>query len=204
MNQYDEKYNRNEYYWGVKPSLICLEVLKVFPPEKGIRLIDIGSGEGRNAVFFARNGYDVTAFDLSQKGIEKTQELVKQAGVKIHIFQSNINEFRLSDEYHIIFSTGTLQYIPSEHRSEIMSNYKQYTVPNGINVFSVLVDKPFLAKSPDTGATEHKWISGEILTYYHDWRIEYSIEDIFDCRSSEIPHKHAVNRIIARKIFSTS
>ena len=33
-------------------------------------MLDIGCGEGRNAIFFARNGYDVTAFDLEKDGVE--------------------------------------------------------------------------------------------------------------------------------------
>ena len=56
-NQYDEKYAQPSYYWGVRPSAISFEVLKKLPPDRRVRLLDIGCGEGRNAVFFARNGY---------------------------------------------------------------------------------------------------------------------------------------------------
>lgn len=38
------------------------------PPITPLKLLVIGCGEGRNAVFFARNGYEVSAFDLSTKG----------------------------------------------------------------------------------------------------------------------------------------
>ena len=62
-NQYDEKYNQKSYYWGKLPSAICFEILKIMPPVRSLNLLDIGCGEGRNAVFFARNGYNVTAFD---------------------------------------------------------------------------------------------------------------------------------------------
>lgn len=37
------------------------------------------------------------------------------------------------------------------------------------------------------------------MGYYWDWEILYCTEEIFDCMSSGIPHKHAVNRIIARR-----
>ncbi len=74
-----------------------------------------------------------------------------------------------------------------------------YTSPGGLNVFSVFVKKPFIGKAPDAEKTAYKWISGEILTYYHEWKIEYCTEEIFDCMSSGVPHQHAVNRIIARK-----
>ena len=39
----------------------------------------------------------------------------------------------------------------------------------------------------------------ELMSYYHDWEILFSVEEIFDCMSGGIPHKHAVNRIIARR-----
>jgi len=61
-NAYDRRYNQEAYYWGLRPLLICYEVLKKLPPERPLRLLDIGCGEGRNAIFFARNGYEVTAF----------------------------------------------------------------------------------------------------------------------------------------------
>jgi len=162
MNQYDEKYNQEEYYWGIKPSPMCLKVLELFPPDKYTRLLDIGCGEGRNAVFFARNGYQVTAFDLSKKGVEKTQKLAEKIGVSLKVFQVNINDYRLSENYDILFSSGTLHYVPSSQREEIFDNYKKHTSQNGIHVFSVFVKKPFIIKAPDSESNAHKWISGVI------------------------------------------
>jgi tellurite methyltransferase len=198
-NQYDEKYDQEAYYWGVNPSLSCFEVLKRMPPDHQVRLLVIGCGEGRNAVFFARNGYDVTAFDLSTKGVEKTRQLAGKASVELNVFQADVNEYRLSDEFDVLFSTGVLHCIPEGLRAEVFENYKSFTSPNGLNVFSVFVKKPFIAKAPDSEATAQRWISGELFTYYHDWRIEYCTEEIFDCMSSGVPHQHAVNRIVARK-----
>ena len=61
---YDEKYS-DDYYWCKRPSSSCFKVLKLKPPIEKLKLLVVGSGEGRNAVFFVRNGYNVTAFDLS-------------------------------------------------------------------------------------------------------------------------------------------
>ena len=198
-NPYDKRYDQQEYYWGIRPSPICLDVLKTLHPDKPLKLLDIGCGEGRNAIFFARNGYYVTAFDTSEKGIEKTRRFAEKASVSINLFIADIKEFRLSENFDILFSTGVLHYIPKELRKEVFGNYKKFTNPGGLNVFSVFVHKPFIEKAPDAEMTAHEWLSGELLTYYHDWQIEYCTEEIFDCMSSGVPHKHAVNRIIARK-----
>ena len=199
MNLYDERYDRPGYYWGKTPSATCYRVLQMLPPHRQLRLLDIGCGEGRNAVFFARNGYHVTAFDTSPKGVEKTKQLAVDAGVPIEAFVADINCFRLADPFDVLFSTGVLQYVPAERRKDLFANYRQFTSPGGLNVFSVFVKKPFLGKAPDAEKTAHKWISGELLTYYHDWKVEFCTEEIFDCMSSGVPHQHAVNRIIARR-----
>ena len=43
--------------------------MRIKPPVKPYKVIDIGCGEGKDAVFLARNGYDVTAFDVSEQGL---------------------------------------------------------------------------------------------------------------------------------------
>ena len=53
--------------------------------------------------------------------------------------------------------------------------------------------------APDSEPTAHSYRSGELLTYYWDWEILYFLEEIFDCTSSGVPHRHAVNRIVARQ-----
>jgi len=198
MSLYDERYERSGYYWGKLPSHSCYRVLQMLPPDRPLRLLDIGCGEGRNAVFFARNGYQVTAFDTSPGGIEKTKQLAADAGAPVEAFAADINKFRLTEPFDVLFSTGVLQYVPPGQRKDLFSNYRRYTSPGGLNVFSVFVKKPFIDKAPDAEKTAYKWISGELLTYYHEWKIEYSSEDIFDCMSSGVAHQHAVNRIVAR------
>ena len=197
--KYEEKYNRQEYYWGVVPSKMCLRVLDLLPPSRYLKLLDIGCGEGKDAVFFARNGYDVTAFDISDACIEKTKRLADKAGVNVKVFKADILDFRLNTNYDILFSSGVLHYISSQLRDEIFSNYKQFTNPNGMHVFNVFVKKPFIEPAPDRETTACKWISGELFSYYHDWYIQDCSEIIFDCNSSGIPHKHAMNRVITQK-----
>ena len=66
---YEESYKKDEYFWGIQPSDMCLKVLELSPPTKPLKLLDIGCGEGKDSVFFARCGYYVSAFDISDAGI---------------------------------------------------------------------------------------------------------------------------------------
>jgi len=199
-NQYDQKYASEAFYWGKKPSPVCLKVLEFFPVDRPLRLIDIGCGEGRNAVFFARNGFQVTAFDLATTGVAKTKQLAAEAGVRIETFEADMLKHRLTEPFDVIFCHGCLQYVSPDMRQSLLEHYKQHTNPGGLNVLSAFVKKPFIAKAPDAESTAHKWISGELFTHYHDWRIDLCTETIFDCMSSGIPHRHAMDQLIARKV----
>ena len=196
---YDDKYDSNEFFWGKQPSSMCHRVLQVLPPVGKRTLLDIGCGEGRNAIFFARNVYVVTGFDLSAIGIRKARDWADEFNLSIELFQADLTQYRLQVQYDILFSSGTLQYIPGEKRNELLSHYKEFTRTGGLNAFTVPVQKPFLPPDPDPDENEHPWISGELLTHYHDWNIEYCAEEIIEYSSEGSPCKYAVNRIIAIK-----
>jgi tellurite methyltransferase len=106
----------------------------------------------------------------------------------------------LNNNFDILFSSGVFHYIKPELREDILDNYRQFTNSNGLHIFNVFVIKPFIAPPPENEPTACKWISGELFTHYQDWLIHYSSEVIFDCNSSGIPHKHAMNKMIAQKI----
>ncbi len=198
-SQYDEFYKSEKYYWGIEPSSMCYEVLKLKPPIKPWKVLDIGCGEGKDSVFFARNGCDVTAMDISDIGLEKAEKLANFYHVSINLLKADITNFKLTTEYDIIFSSGVLHYISQELRATIVDNYKEFTAKGGINILNVFVKKPFIKTAPDEESPNTLWKSGELATYYHDWYFHKMNEMTFDCNSSNIPHKHCMDYIIVQK-----
>ncbi|MGB7876271.1 MAG: methyltransferase domain-containing protein [Anaerolineales bacterium] len=194
---YDQRYHGNEYFWGKQPSSTARIFLQKFPPYEGQTLIDIGCGEGRDSIFFARNGYQVTGFDFSAEGVKKSTVWAGELNLSIDFFQADINEYRLEKSYDVVFASGALHYIPKNSRKEIISNYKGFTNPGGVHAFMVPIYKPFIPKNPQDDPLEQDWISGEILTHYHDWKIEFFTEEIQD--DGQSGYKWAFNRLIARE-----
>lgn len=199
---YENVYIQEEFYWGLNPANMCYEILKIMPPNKPYKLLEIGCGEGKDALFFARNGYDVTAFDISQSGVDKANWLAEKFHVNIKAFRADMLEYRVTEPYDIIYSSRSMHHIRSDLREEIIHNYQENTTPYGINAFDIYVAKPFIKSPPDTDTFSFLWKSGEILMMYADWEIWQMEEKIYDCTSSGKSHQHAVNRMIARK-YST-
>ena len=203
LSPYEGEYRSEEYYWGVEPSTMCLKVLELLPPAQQLKLLDIGCGEGKDAVFFARCGYDVSAFDISDAGIEKTKRLADKAQVNVRAFKANLQDYRLDEPYDILYSSGVLHYIKPELRDEIMSNYKLHVADKGVVALHTFVRKPFIQPAPDkkvNSDVDIHWKSGELFTYFYDWYIELCSEYVFDCNSGGMPHKHCANRLFARNI----
>lgn len=198
---YDQKYARPEPYWGRTPSAMCSRVIEIMrpAPDRRLKLLDLGCGEGRNAVHFARHGFEVVGLDLSLIGLEKTRRYAQEMGVRVETIHADIVHCELREIYDVLFSTGTLHYLPPDVRIRRFQNYKDCTSPDGINAFSVFVEKPFIPRAPDAEETAHAYRSGELMGYYWDWEILFSTEEIFDCQSGGVPHRHAVDRIIARR-----
>ncbi len=198
---YERRYQTKENYWQFRPSSMAFKVLELLPPiNRKPKVLEIGSGEGGNAIFLARNGYDVTAFDLAPTGVSKTLENADRAGIFLNAFVADINEYMPVEKYDVIFSSGTLQYLFPEKRKVFIDACKAQTNPQGIHVFHTFVSKPFVEIAPDAEENEFLWSSGELLSLYRDWLTEKFVEEIKSCNSSGVPHRHAHNRIWTRKL----
>ena len=199
---YDRRYTTEGYYWGLMPNRLCYDIMKILPPIKPYRVLDIGCGEGKDAVFFAKCGYEVTAFDQSAQGIEKAKRLAEHNQVEVNLFKADLFDYRPDKEFDIIFSSGVLHFLPATVRQELTGSLKKYTAQNGIHALNVFVNKPFLTRVPDKTREEgkrHSWYSGELFVYYHDWVFHMCREEIFDCNSGGIPHQHCMDTLIAQK-----
>lgn len=203
FTDYEEKYKSDDYYWGVTPNSICYEIMKLRPPVKPYRVLDIGCGEGKDAVFLAKNGYLVTAFDIAETGLEKAKELARKNHVQVDFCKANVNDYVINEDFDIIYSSGVLHYIPLDKRKNFFEGLKKHTNLNGLNVLNVFVSKPFIGLAPDSEEVERQvepWYSGELTNYYHDWLFHTNEEIIFDCNSGGIPHKHCMDIVIAEKM----
>lgn len=196
---YEERYGTEDYYWGTRPNDLCMELLRRNYPTRPLRLLEIGCGEGRDAVFLAKCGYQVTAFDVTETGIEKARRLADIHRVPVQFFRADLRDFRPEENYDIIYSSGVFHHILPEFRKELMECYLEHTVPGGMHAVNVFVEKPFILPPPDPDVDARNWISGELFTYYKDWLIEACREEIFDCNSGNIPHKHCMDTVFARK-----
>ena len=75
---WNDRYGASELIWGKGPNQFLAPLVEDLTPG---RALDVASGEGRNAIWLARQGWDVTAVDFSQTGIDKARTLASDTVV---------------------------------------------------------------------------------------------------------------------------
>lgn len=93
MTDWDARYAEPGWAFGTEPNDFLREQAHHLPPRG--RVLCLAEGEGRNAVWLARLGHDVTAVDLASTGLEKAQRLAAEHGVRITTVCADLAEFAL-------------------------------------------------------------------------------------------------------------
>jgi SAM-dependent methyltransferase len=87
---WDKRYSEEGFAYGIEPNEFFARELRNLNPGK---LLLPAEGEGRNAVFAAQLGWDVTAFDFSKVAQKKALELADHYGVEIKYFEADYSTF---------------------------------------------------------------------------------------------------------------
>ena len=88
---WDERYAGPELVWGAGPNRFVAGELAELPPG---RAIDLGTGEGRNAIWLAERGFTVTAVDFSQVGLARAAGLAAARGVSVDWVHADLLDYR--------------------------------------------------------------------------------------------------------------
>lgn len=94
---WDSRYAGSEYAFGEKPNEFFRETVTGLPPGK---LLMPAEGEGRNAVYAATLGWDVTAIDFSEEAKKKALRLADRMKVKIGYTVEDLLETDYQENYY--------------------------------------------------------------------------------------------------------
>lgn len=141
---WEERYSAKEYAYGKDPNDFLVEQVNQlfgFSNEASFnqdvrsqhrqRVLCLAEGEGRNAVYLAKQGFDVTAVDSSKAGMEKAQKLATENNVSIEAVVSDLSEFEFVPEsYDIVVSIFC--HIPLSLRQNIHKQVVRALKPGGV------------------------------------------------------------------------
>lgn len=169
ISDWDARYAAGEYTSSKEPNKLLVELLPILP--KG-RALDIACGEGRNAIFLAKNGYDVDAVDISGVAIKRGEETAKEGGVNVNFIQADMEKYEIPIEnYNLITNFNYLQ-------RTLVPGIKKGLKKGGAVVFETFTLEQQAIGSPRN--PEFLLKPNELLRLFEDLHIFFYREGIFE------------------------
>ena len=91
--RWDQRYSEPGYAYGTEPNAFLTEVADRLPPGRALSLAE---GEGRNGVFLAERGFEVTGVDSSAVGLAKAQALAAERGVSLTTVPADLAHYTIA------------------------------------------------------------------------------------------------------------
>ncbi len=137
VERWDERYAGHEYLWDVQPNRFVERHLRDLEPGTAV---DLAAGEGRNAVWLARQGWSVTAVDFSQAGLDKTARLARDNGVAERIIAVNADALAWAPAEPVDLVVIAYLQLPPEQVRTALEHAATWLRPGG-HVFVVAHDR---------------------------------------------------------------
>lgn len=167
---YLEFYCKPEDYFPKKynSNPVHSEVLEAMDTVKPCKALDLGCGQGRNALFLAQHGFDVTAVDQNELSLEILHSIVEQEDLEMLVGTYDINSASIGQIYDFIVSTVVLMFLQADRIPAIIQNMQEQTSIGGYNLIVCAMDTedyPCSVHFPFT------FKEGELANYYKDWEL---------------------------------
>ncbi|RAJ08702.1 methyltransferase family protein [Chitinophaga skermanii] len=201
LNKWNERYENDDYAYGLQPNEYLAEQLAKWPVGK---ILFPAEGEGRNAVFAAQLGWEVSAFDISQAGQQKAQALA--AAKNVHI------DYQVGELQHLDYAPNSFDAIalifahfPASIKSSLHKMLVTLLKPGGIVIFEAFSKNHLAYLEKDEKVGGPKDIASlfsieEIQADFKNFTFDILQEAIITLREGTFHNgQGAVIRFIARK-----
>ena len=125
---WNRRYEARELIWSATANRFLVEEAAGLVPG---RALDLGAGEGRNAVWLAEQGWEVTAVDFSEVGLAKGGRLAGERGVRARWVAADLREY---DPEADAFELVALLYLhlPADDRRHVLAAASAAVAPGGV------------------------------------------------------------------------
>lgn len=138
------------------------------------KVLDLGCGQGRNALYLAQKGFDVTAVDQDLPSLETLLAIMEAEDLALQVGQYDINQANLTQEYDWIISTVVLMFLERDRIPAIIENMQAQTKSGG---YHLIVAAMSTEDAPCPVNFSFTFGQDELRNYYKDWDLVKYNED---------------------------
>lgn len=162
-SEWDQKYSRPSFIFGKTPAKFLAENFDYFKDNSAV--LDMGMGEGRNAVFLAQKGHKVTGVDISSVAIKKSYLLAKEFGVKIKGVVASLESYKIpKGSFDVVVC---FYYVDRKLSKKMM----EWLAPGGILIYEAFTIKQRSKKGHRKDPVSYYLKEQELLSMFKGMRV---------------------------------
>jgi SAM-dependent methyltransferase len=159
---WDKAYLDDKPAFNIEPNSFLVETVRSL---KAARALDVGMGQGRNALFLAERGWDVTGFDVSEVAVAQASEQARKRGLRVNGLIQSSDEFDWGkNRWDLIVIT----YFPQLRQS--VQKIVESLTPGGVVLVEAFHKDAALDRPPGPGPSV-SFETNELLTMFASLRI---------------------------------
>src|SRR5688572_7959849 len=120
--EWDERYRSHDHLWSVTPNLFVADRLSGMAPGRGL---DLAAGEGRNAIWLASLGWEMTAVDFSEVAISKG----KAQSEAVDFVVADVRTWETEQSFDLVL-IAYLHLVPGDYEA-IVRRARDWLAPGG-------------------------------------------------------------------------
>ena len=191
--RWNERYDRDMYIYGKEPADFLKQ--KIDRLKKG-KVLVLAMGEGRNAVYLAQNGFDVTGVDISDVAIEKCNKLAEERNTMVNAVVADLTDYDMGEgQFDLI--TKFYYYEPS-----IFPQVIEALKPGGVFILEQFsIDHLKYRETSGFGPRNPDYLikPNELLEHFKSLRILYYEDAVVGLDEGMHKGTAAIIRLIAQK-----
>ncbi|RUS48925.1 bifunctional 2-polyprenyl-6-hydroxyphenol methylase/3-demethylubiquinol 3-O-methyltransferase UbiG [Cohnella sp. AR92] len=167
MNTWNERFGLQEYAYGEQPNAFIEEQARRF---HGERIVAFAEGEGRNAVYLARQGYHVTAWDYAENGLKKTEKLAERYQVKVETELKDLLRDSVPSEAY----DGALMvfgHFPKAEQRKVFDKLLAVVKPGGIVMLEVYSEDQIRYGTGGPKSVDMLYRPADVLEWTSDYEV---------------------------------
>ncbi len=200
QRHWEKMYTENVDMFGREPSYPALKAVEIFGKGGAKKILELGSGQGRDTLFFARQGFRVYALDYSDEGLQAIEKKADAIGLASSLttvrhdvrrrlpFDDNLFDGCYSHMlYCMALTTPELEFLSQEVRRVLK--------PGGLNIYTVRhTADPHYRTGIDRGDDMWEIGGGFIVHFFSAEKVEhlaggYEVVSVEEFEESDLPKK---------------
>ena len=130
LARWNERFSAADFVFGTAPNaFLAAQAPRL---KRGMSALCVADGEGRNSVWLAKQGLQVTAFDFSPVGLAKAKQFARDSGVSVDYRLSTVGDWNWDEPRYDLVVAIFIQFSPPAERAQAFAGMIRALAPGGL------------------------------------------------------------------------